>query len=150
MPPADGERVTRATPGMDDPERVRRLAGAIADAIAQKDGDRMAAFLASGFVHRSPGGSNQDAVAFVQAIRAIPVEILFVRLVALEIDVVSESGALATGIQHARVRIDGADVDDRRAFVDWFVKVEDEWRLRVAVDLPAPEEPDASASACRS
>jgi hypothetical protein len=48
-----------------------------------------------------------------------------------------------TGIQHARVRIDGEDIDDRRAFVDWLVPHDGAWKFRVAVDLPAPQEPHA-------
>jgi ketosteroid isomerase-like protein len=129
---------------MTESERVRKVAAQIADAIARKDADAIGGYLAPGFLHRSPGGEAQDAEAFAQAIRGIPGEILFVRLEAVEIDV-SEPGALVTGIQHAQVRIDGADVDDRRAFVDWFVKREGEWRLRVAVDLPSAEEPDAAS-----
>ena len=39
-------------------------------------------------------------------------------------------------MQHAQVRVDGQVVDDRRPFVDWFVKDAGEWRIRVAVDLP--------------
>jgi hypothetical protein len=92
------------------------------------------------FVHRSPGGARSDARSFAQAIRDIPGEILFVRLVAVQVDV-PDSGALVTGIQHARVGIERTEIDDRRAFVDWFVKRDGEWRILVAVDLPAAEEP---------
>jgi hypothetical protein len=53
-----------------------------------------------------------DAQTFLKGIAEIPGEIVFVRLVDLDIDL-SEAGALATGIQHARVRIGGKDVDDR-------------------------------------
>jgi len=35
------------------------------------------------------------------------------------------------------VRDHGKLVDDRRSFVDWFVKDSGDWRIRVAVDLPA-------------
>jgi hypothetical protein len=38
------------------------------------------------------------------------------------------------------VLIDGQVVKDRRGFVDWFVKSGDAWRIRVAVDLPAPSD----------
>jgi hypothetical protein len=65
--------------------------------------------------------------------------------VAVEVDV-SDAGALVTGIQHAQVRIEGTEIDDRRAFVDWFVKRDGEWRILVAVDLPAAEEPSAPAA----
>ena len=54
----------------------------------------------------------------------------------------SGGSAVATGIQHARVQLEGQTIDERRPFVDWFVKLDGEWRLRLAVDLPAaPEEP---------
>jgi hypothetical protein len=51
----------------------------------------------------------------------------------------SEESALVTGIQNAQVRIAGKDVDDRRAFVDWFVKTSGAWRIRAAVEPPAPD-----------
>jgi ketosteroid isomerase-like protein len=148
MPDPGNNRIDGSSAGREEREQVRRLAEAIADAIARKDADFMASCLAPGFVHRSPGGEAQDATAFVRAIRDIPVEILSVRLEMLEIDVAG-AGALATGIQHARVRIDGAEVDDRRAFVDWFVRLDGEWRLRVAVDLPEPEDSTGNGSAGR-
>jgi hypothetical protein len=40
-------------------------------------------------------------------------------------------------VQHAQVRMDGQLVDERRPFVDWFVKQAGGWRIRVAIDLPA-------------
>lgn len=128
---------------MTESERVRTVAVEIADAIARKDADAIVGYLAPGFLHRSPGGEARGPDGFAQAIREIPGEILFVRLDAVEIDI-SEAGALVSGVQHAQVRIDGANIDDRRAFVDWFVKHQGEWRLRVAVDLPAAEEPAPS------
>jgi len=82
----------------------------------------------------APGGETRDADAFASQIRAIPGEILFVKLDAVNVDL-SAAGALVMGIQHARVRIDGQDIDDRRGFVDWFVKDGSEWPIRVAVDL---------------
>lgn len=48
----------------------------------------------------------------------------------------TEVGALVTGVQHARVHLDGQQIDDR--FVDWFVRGADgAWRARIALDLPA-------------
>jgi hypothetical protein len=61
----------------------------------------------------------------------------FVKLAGVRIDLAG-GGALVSGIQHAQVRVEGQDVDDRRAFVDWFVKDGGAWKIRVAVDLPAP------------
>ena len=129
---------------MTESERVRAVAVAIADAIAKKDANAIVGHLAPGFLHRSPGGEARDSASFAQAIREIPGEILFVRLDAVEIDI-SEAGALVSGVQHAQVRIDGVNIDDRRAFVDWFVKHQGGWQLRVAVDLPAAEAPPPSS-----
>ncbi|MPZ20169.1 MAG: DUF4440 domain-containing protein [Luteitalea sp.] len=123
---------------MDESQSVIRAAMQIADAIARRDTDAIVALLAPGFLHRTPGRETRDADAFVSGIREIPGEIIFVRVGSLEVDL-SNAGALVTGIQHAQVRIDGKDIDDRRAFVDWFVKHGGEWRIRVAVDLPAAQ-----------
>ena len=50
-------------------------------------------------------------------------------------------------VQHAQVRVEDQTIDDQRPFVDWFVKHDGEWRLRLAVDLPAAsgQAPDAGA-----
>ena len=118
---------------------VERCARRIAAAIAARDTATLQMLLADGFAHRAPGGANTDAAAFLKAIAEIPGEIVSVELEDLSIDIV-DSAALATGIQHATVRIDGQLITDRRGFVDWFVKVGDDWRIRVAIDLPAPLE----------
>jgi hypothetical protein len=112
----------------------------IADAIALRDVDAVAARLAPEFVHRIPGGATTDAATFLSGIRQIPGEISFVRLEHLEVDI-WDASALVSGIQHAQVRIDGYTVDDRRAFVDWFVKSSGGWRLRAAVEPPPSPEP---------
>ena len=108
----------------------------IAAAIAARDTAALAALLAPGFVHRTHGGERSDAEAFLQGLAQIPGEIAFVRLENLVVDAASD-GALVTGVQHARVIVDGASIDDRRSFADWFVKQEGEWRIQAAVDLAA-------------
>ena len=120
---------------MDESEAVRQVALDVAAAIERRDIGTVAGALAPGFLHRSPGVPPVDAEAFLKGIAEIPGEIVFVRLVDLDIDL-SDAGALATGIQHARVRIDGKDIDDRRAFVDWFIAHDGKWKIRIAVDLP--------------
>jgi ketosteroid isomerase-like protein len=124
---------------VDDASAVMRASLAMADAIGKRDVVTIATLVTTDFVHRSPGGEATDRERFLEGIRRIPGEIVFVRLESVQIDLVGD-GALATGIQHARVRIDGQDIDDRRAFVDWFVKCDGKWQFRVAVDLPAPIE----------
>jgi ketosteroid isomerase-like protein len=129
---------------MDESEQVVQAARQIAQAIAGRDVEALARWLAPGFVHRTPGGPTRDAASFLDGIRQIPGEIVSVTLASVTVDI-SGSGALVTGIQLAQVRIDGQTFDDRRGFVDWFVKQADEWRLRAAVDQPelgtAPDGP---------
>jgi hypothetical protein len=117
--------------------QVSAAAERIALAIGRRDTASLRALLAPGFVHRSHGGEASGADAFLDAIAAIPGDIRFVRLVDVAIDV-CPAGALVTGVQHAQVAIGGDVVDDRRGFVDWFVRIAGEWRIQAAVDLPAP------------
>lgn len=124
---------------MNDAESVMEAALAMAEAIARRDVTTVARLLAPGFVHHVPGGETRDAGTFTTGIERIPGEIAFVRLGNVRIDV-AECGALVSGIQHARVRVEGRDIDDRRAFVDWFLKEPGGWKLKVAIDLPAPHE----------
>ena len=123
---------------MNESDGVLRAAREIAGAIERRDVDALGGLLAPGFLHRTPGGEARDAATFLAGIREIPGEILFVRLEALQVDL-SASSALVTGIQRAQVRIDANVIDDRRAFVDWFVLHDGGWRIRLAVDLPLLE-----------
>lgn len=121
-------------------EQLIELSHRIAAAIAGRDTATLRALLAPDFVHRTHGGDRSDAEAFLQGLAQIPGEIAFVHLERLVVDAASD-WALVTGVQHARVILDGASIDDRRGFVDWFVKHEGEWRIQAAVDLPAaPDE----------
>lgn len=120
---------------MDDTKAVTQVATDIAAAIGRRDVDTLARLLAPGFQFRSPGQDGAGAGPFLDGIKGIPGEIVFVKLASLTVDVVGD-GAVATGVQHAQVRMDGKLVDDRRPFVDWFVRHDGGWRLRLAVDLP--------------
>ena len=115
-------------------DEVLELSHRIAEAIGRRDVAWLSGVLAPGFVQRTPAGATNDATAFLRAIEGIEANILFVRLEKVDVDVQGD-GALATGIQLARVRVQGEEVEDRRGFVDWFVKVGGSWRLQVAVDL---------------
>jgi hypothetical protein len=127
-----------------DAQRVMDAAVRIADAIGKRDVDALGRELAPGFLLRTPGGNERGPVAFLDAISQIPGEIVFVKLVGLTVDLSGDS-AVAIGVQHAQVRVEGQTIDDKRPFVDWFVKHEGEWRLRLAVDLPAAAEEPAGA-----
>ncbi len=120
---------------MNDPKDIRAAAVQIAAAIGRRDLQAVRALLAPGFVHRTHGGAAVDADGFLRGIEQIPGEILLVTLERCDIDV-SPTGALVTGVQLAQVRVDGQVVDDRRGFVDWFVKHENSWRIQAAVDFP--------------
>jgi hypothetical protein len=90
---------------VNDVESVTEAAVAIADAISRRDVKTISGLLASGFVHRTPGGETRDVDSFLRGIREIPGEIAFVRLADVQIDVAGDA-ALVTGIQSARVRIE--------------------------------------------
>jgi hypothetical protein len=120
---------------MDEREGVAEAAQRIASAIGRRDLAAIRAVLAPGFVHRTHGGAAVDAEAFIQAIEQIPGEITLVKLEQVDIDL-SGSGALVTGVQYAQALLDGQVVDDRRRFVDWFVKYAGAWCIQAAVDLP--------------
>lgn len=125
----------------DDRESLVRLSEAIAQAIARKDAAALRLHLAPGFVQRSAGGEASDLEGFLRGVSTIPYPIEFVRLESLDIDL-TPCGALATGIQHARVLVDGKPLDDRRRFVDWFVRIDGTWKIQAAVDAPWGGEPE--------
>jgi hypothetical protein len=118
------------------PDRMRIAAAAEAVAAAIGARDVLRGLLAPGFVHRTHAGDVAGLEKFLAGIAAIPGDIIFVQLEDLRLDV-TPTGVLATGFQHARLKIDGETVDDRRGFIDWFVDVNGEWKIQAAVDLPA-------------
>ena len=120
---------------MNEHDAIAEAATQVAAAIGRRDVDTLRQLLAPGFVHRSLGGDASNAEAFLQAIAQIPGEIRFVKLEQIDIDI-SPTGALVTGVQHAQVLLDGQLVEDRRAYVDWFVEQGGAWRVQAAVDLP--------------
>jgi hypothetical protein len=120
---------------MTDHAQVIAASERLAAAIARRDGAAIRALLAPGFVHRSHGGASVNEAAFLLAVEALPGEIEFVRLENLHVDL-TPAGALLTGVQHARLRVDNDVINDRRRFIDWFVTTRGEWRIQAAVDLP--------------
>jgi ketosteroid isomerase-like protein len=120
---------------MNTHDEVAEAARQLAAAIGRRDLSAIREYLAPGFVHRALGGDRADADAFLEAIAQIPGDIISVTLEQLVVDP-TPAGALVTGVQHAQVMVDGQVVEDRRAFVDWFVKHGAAWRIQAAVDLP--------------
>jgi hypothetical protein len=117
-------------------EAVLAAANALAAAIGRQDAGAIKAVLTHDFVLRTPGGSSLSADAFVAQVRSITAEIDFVRLEQVQVDL-KPGSALVSGVQHARVRIEGQVVDEYKAFADWFIETEHGWKVRVALDLPA-------------
>src|SRR5688572_16789549 len=121
-----------------DEDILHQTAQTIAAAIGRRDVRLLADVLAPGFTYRGDGGSTQSAAAaFLDGIRNIPGEIVFVRLERVAIDVAGDA-ALLTGIQHAQVSVDGQTIDDRRGFADFFVKIDGVWKLRAGADFALP------------
>jgi hypothetical protein len=120
---------------MDDRQQLIDVSERLAAAIARRDAAAIRGMLVKGFVHRTPGGDATGVDAFLGGILQIPGDILFVKVDQLTVDLSGDS-AIVTGIQQAQLKIDGAVVIDRRGFIDWFVREGDEWRLRLAVDIP--------------
>lgn len=124
---------------MQNRDAVIEASRRIAAAIARRDVAALRNALAPDFVHRTHGGAALQADAFLQGIAQIPGEILLVELEALDVDLCA-AGALVTGIQRARVRLDGTVIEERRGFVDWFLNIGGEWRIQAAVELPSAGE----------
>ena len=117
-----------------DDETLRALSHGIAAAIARRDIGVLASLLAPDFTQRGADGTVAGPAAFLDAIGQIPGEIVLVQVDRLTVDAHGDA-AMVTGVQHARVVIDGATVDDRRAFADFFVRIHGAWKLRAAADF---------------
>lgn len=135
---------------MEEHAQIVETAQAIAEAIARRDTHAIGQLLAPDFLLRTPGGPTISAPEFLSRVRQIAVEIKFVRLEQLELDI-SPGGALVTGIQHAQMYADGETFDALRPFADWFVKNSaGRWQLRIALDLPElpdlPHDEDVQAA----
>jgi ketosteroid isomerase-like protein len=120
---------------MDDHAQIVDVAYALTAAIAHKDTPTLVALLSPDFVLRTPGGPGVNAAEFIAGVQEIGVEIVFVRLEQLVVDV-QDGTALVTGVQHARIREGGEMLDELRPFANWFVRgASGAWRLRIMLDL---------------
>ena len=135
--------VVRATPfppdadgAFSERQLLQEMAHSIAAAIGRRNVPFLAGLLAPDFTYRSDAGQTAlDANAFLDGIRSIPGEVAFVRLERVAVDLAGNA-AMLTGVQHAQVIVDGQTIDDRRAFVDFFVKIGGAWKLRAGADFP--------------
>lgn len=111
------------------------LAEDIATCIARRDGATLRRLLAPGFVARALGGEVMGADEFIAGVEGLPADIAFVQVEGVTVDL-TPTGALVSGVQVARLTVDGQAIDDRRSFADWFVHTDDGWRLQAALDVP--------------
>jgi uncharacterized glyoxalase superfamily protein PhnB len=107
---------------------------AVADAIGRRDVLALRDLLAPEFCHRTTAGVVTYVDAFLEGITAIPGTIESVRLEHLQTDLLGDT-ALVAGTQSARVVLNSEVIEDRRGFVDCFVRDGNRWRLRSAVEL---------------
>jgi hypothetical protein len=119
-------------------EAVLRAEHETMEAIGRKDAAALRRILDQRFVHRTPAGEELTRDEFLKNIASIPAEILSVRGEGVRADIFGET-AVVTGVQRARVRVDGKEFDSVGAFTDVFVLRRGRWRLRLAysVELPA-------------
>jgi hypothetical protein len=118
---------------------LHEIAHAMAAAIGRRDVTMLAALLAPGFAYRSDGAAAAaDSGAFLDGIRTIPGQLLFVRVERVAIDIAGDA-AMLTGVQHAQIHLDGQTIDDRRGFADLFVRIGGTWKLRAGADFALTE-----------
>lgn len=123
---------------MDDLTQIEIIVHALAAAIQAKDENALFSYLAPDFVLRQLGKDAVGANEFVSTVCSVDLELSFVRIEELAIDLTGDS-ALVTGFQHSQVKVNGRTVEDRQPFIDSFVKRDGRWELRVVLDLS--EEP---------
>jgi ketosteroid isomerase-like protein len=109
------------------------------DAIKQKDTIALARILAEDFTHRTPAGVDSNRSEFLKGIADLPLEVLSISGDNLRVNIYGETAVL-TGVQRVTVRnVDGKEESGAGAFMDVFVKRNNEWFMVFAysVDLPS-------------
>jgi ketosteroid isomerase-like protein len=113
----------------------------IMQAIGAKDADRLAPLLAEAFTLKTPGAPDVTRDAFLDAIAALPGEILSIEGRESTALVLGDVG-IVSGVQVAEVRLaDGSEiVSSQSAYTDVFERLDGQWRLRFAfsIELPGP------------
>src|SRR5262245_15808463 len=87
-------------------------------AIAHRDTAALATLVTDAFVLRVPGSPDVHADAFPGLVLAVPGEILSVTGEALDARALAPDLGVVSGVQVMRLRLDGAEVTDRTAFLD--------------------------------
>jgi hypothetical protein len=115
-------------------------------AIQRRDRAALESLTAEEFILRVPGAPDVDRAGFLAGIAAIPGEIVAVTGEKVAARSLGGDSGVVTGYQVARVRIDGREIVDRRAFADMFVRRDGRWRMVFAFGLvpaDAPASPPA-------
>ncbi len=119
---------------MDARDQLIAISHQLAAAISRRDTETVSGLLAPGFLHRTVGGGSVAAGDFLRGIQQIPGELQAVEVDRIAVDLRDEQ-AIVTGIQSARLILEGKAIEDRRGFVDWFVRQPEGWRLLLAIDF---------------
>jgi hypothetical protein len=110
---------------------------AVFAAIAARDKHALALLLADDFVLRVPGQPDVDKAAFLGVIDAIPGDIVSIGGEDVRADFVGSVGRVS-GLQIARVKVDGQLLEDRQSFVDLFERRADRWVMTWAFSVATP------------
>jgi ketosteroid isomerase-like protein len=108
-------------------------------AIGDKDARRLAPMLADAFTLKTPGAQEVMRDAFLEAIAALPGDILLLEARETTALVVGEAGIVA-GVQVARVRLrdTGQVVTSQSVYTDVYERQDGRWRLRFAFSTELP------------
>lgn len=120
-------------------EAILRAERETMEAIGRKDAAALSRLLDEGFVLRTPAGPEVSRAEFIQNVASIPADILSVRGEGVRAEIFGET-AVVTGVQRARVRVEGKEFDNVSAFTDVFVKRRGRWRLRLAYSVELPNQ----------
>jgi hypothetical protein len=107
-------------------------------ALAARDKQALGRIVAEDFVLRVPGQPDVDRAAFLAIVDAIPGDILSVAGEDVRAELLPGGLARVSGLQLARVRLDGQIVEDRQSFVDLFERRGDRWLLVWAFSAVPP------------
>jgi ketosteroid isomerase-like protein len=145
-PPAPaGARAT--IPEELDAPRAELLAAerALFAAFAHRDQAAFEQLVGDDFVLRMPGSPDVGRAAFLASIPRLPPDILSVEGAELDARVLAPDLGVVSGVQIARVRVDGKEVVDRGAFTDVFRRAADgRWQAVFAHTIPLPAPPAAA------
>jgi hypothetical protein len=134
---------SRTAPMTTSPDRDALIAAeeAVFAAIAARDTAALDRLIADDFVVRIPGQPDAGKAAFLAAIGSIPGEILSVGGEGLTAQMLGPDLGMVSGVQVARVRVDGTELVDRGGFVDLFARRDGRWGMIWAFSVPMSTTP---------